>query len=406
MFEHRPVRRLFPVLLMNLVAFAVAIPILPALAYDLGGTAADVGYLFALQSLAQFVMAPVWGGLSDRYGRKRVLVATIFGLGVFDVVTAAATSLPMLYLARLFAGACAGNVATASALVADATPSGDRSEGMAIVGISFGIGFTIGPALGAGLAVLPETYPTFLWEGPGVFGTGLPFLFAGLLACITALAGGFVLVEPESNIERRRSHRPSGRLAILLERSGARGIVKMCALFFAYTAATACLEVAFFPYAHEVYGYEESEVGLIFAGMGLLMAGVQGGIGRISDRLGDRWLTGVGVALMTGGLALAPVYRQLGFLLVCLAVATVGRALLHPAILSLTSSLSEGPEETGKIMGVLQSSSSLGRISGHFAGGVLFYAVATDAPFWAAAATIGVAGLGWWILTAEGDDPG
>ena len=104
MFDQRPVRRLFPVLLLNLVAFGVAIPILPALAYDLGGTATDVGFLFALQSIGQFAMAPVWGDLSDRFGRKRILVTTIAAGGTFELLTASAQSLWLLYLARLLTG--------------------------------------------------------------------------------------------------------------------------------------------------------------------------------------------------------------------------------------------------------------------------------------------------------------
>jgi MFS family permease len=402
MFEQRPVRRLFPILLLNLVAFAVAIPILPALAFDLGGDALDVGLLFGLQSLAQFAMAPVWGGLSDRFGRKPVLVVTLVGLGVFDIATAASSSLWMLYAARALTGAFAGNVATASALVADATPASDRSKGMAIVGISFGIGFTVGPALGAGLAALPEACPGFFWEGTGLWGTGLPFAFAGLMALGTALVASFILVEPATDVDTRRRQRSTGRFQILFDHPNARLLVVMCGLFFAYTAASAMLEVAFFPYANEIYGFDESEVGIIFAGMGLLLAAVQGTVGRISDRIGDRRMTGLGVLLMTVGLGVAPMYRTLGFLLVFVAVATIGRALVHPAILSLTSSLSTGPGETGKVMGVLQSSSSLGRIVGHVSGGMAFDLLATNAPFWVAAATIGLAGVGWWVSTDRG----
>ena len=395
MFDSPPVKRLFPVLLLNLIAFAVAIPILPALTYDLGGTAADVGFLFAVQSLGQFAMAPVWGGLSDRHGRKPILVATVAAGGVFELMTAAAMSLPVLYIARALAGICAGNVAAASALIADATPTSDRSRGMAVIGISFGVGFTIGPALGAGLAMLPEWFPAYLWSGPGFLGSGIPFAFAGLLALGTALVGAFVLEEPETDVDNRRRHRTTGRLTALLNHPNTGRLVVMCGLFFAYTTASSILEVSFFPYAHAIYGFEEPEVGIIFAAMGLLLAVVQGGVGRISDRIGDRRMTIVGLILLTVGLAIAPFYRPLWFLLTFVGVATVGRALVHPGVLSLTSSLSNAPSETGKIMGALQSSSSLGRIAGHVAGGVLFHSVATEAPFWVAALVVGLAGIVW-----------
>lgn len=398
MFDERPVRRLFPILLLNLVAFGVAIPILPALAYELGGTAADIGFLFALQSLGQFAMAPVWGNLSDRYGRKRTLVVTIAAAGFFELVSGAATALWVLYLARILTGMCAGNIATASALIADSTSASRRSRGMAIIGISFGVGFTIGPGLGAGLALLPETFPALFWEGPGLLGAGLPFAFAGVMAMATAGLGMVILVEPTKDPDDRRRHRQTGRIAALLDHPNARRVLVMCILFFAYTIATSMLEVSFFPYAEAIYGFDESEVGIIFAGMGLLLAAVQGGIGRISDRIGDRRMTAVGIVLLTVGLAVAPMYRTLGFLLPMLGIATIGRALVHPGVLSITSSLSSDPSETGKIMGVLQSSSSLGRIVGHAGGGLLFQYVATDAPFWGAAMVIGLAGGAWKIL--------
>lgn len=399
MFEQRPVKRLFPVLLLNLIAFAVAIPILPALTFDLGGSAADVGFLFAVQSLGQFAMAPVWGGLSDRYGRRPVLIATIAAGGCFELMTAAAGSLTTLYIARGLTGICAGNVATASALIADATPTSERSRGMAVIGISFGVGFTIGPALGAGLAALPEWFPAYFWQGPGMLGSGLPFTFAGLMALGTALVGIWLIEEPTTDVDDRRRHRSTGRLSALIEHPETGRVAMMCGLYFAYTVASAILEVAFFPYANELYGFEESEVGLIFAGMGLLLALVQGGVGRISDRIGDRRMTLVGLALLTVGLAVAPVYRTLGVLLPFIGIATIGRGLVQPGVLSLTSSLSNAPSETGKIMGALQSSASLGRIVGHGTGGVLFHSISTDAPFWVSALVVGAAAVAWQTVS-------
>jgi len=396
MFENRTVRRLFPVLLANLVAFAVAIPILPDLALEIGGSAVDVGFLFALQALGQFAMAPVWGDLSDRFGRKIVLLSTIAAGAIFEFVTAAATSLGLLYAARILTGMCAGNVAAATALITDATPEDERSRGMAIIGISFGVGFTIGPALGAGLAALPERYPALLWSGPGLLGTGLPFAAAGLMQLATVAAGAFLLVEPTTDGSAGERASLRDRLAALRSHPNARAIAVMCSLFFAYTAASSILEVTFFPYAQQVYGFDAPEIGAIFAGMGLILVGVQGSVGRISDWIGDRRMTAAGVAAMAAGLALAPLYPILGFLLTFLAVATVGRGLAHTGILSLTSSLARESSEAGKIMGLLQSSSSLGRIVGPAAGGLLFDYIAIEAPFFASATIVGLAGLGWW----------
>lgn len=397
MFDQRPVRRLFPILLLNLIAFAIAIPILPDLALEIGGSAVDVGFLFALQSLGQFAMAPVWGDLSDRFGRKPVLMTTIAAGAAFEFATAAATSLEVLYVARICTGMCAGNVAAATALITDATPSEDRSRGMAIIGISFGVGFTVGPAIGAGLAALPDLYPQVLWSGPGVLGTGLPFAAAGAMNLLTVLGGAWLLVEPE--VEERSDGRTSlrERIAALRTHPNARSITVMCGLFFAYTAASSILEVTFFPYAQAVYGFEAPQVGIIFACMGLILVVVQGGVGRISDWIGDRRMTAFGVATMAVGLAVVPIDKALAALLVFVAVATVGRGLAHTGILSLTSSLARESSEAGKIMGLLQSSSSLGRIVGPAVGGVVFDYIAIEAPFVAAATVVGVAGIGWWL---------
>jgi MFS family permease len=293
---------------------------------------------------------------------------------------------------------CAGNVAAASALITDATPEEDRSRGMAIIGISFGLGFTIGPAVGAGLAALPAAFPDLLWEGPGILGTGLPFAAAGIMALSTALLGSVVLVE--TDVEGTDAGRTSlrDRLSALREHPHGRSIAAMCGLFFAYTTASSILEVTFFPYAEEVYGFEAPQIGLIFAGMGLILVVVQGSVGRISDRIGDRRMTACGLAAMAVGLGLAPVEPLLAFLLACLGIATVGRGLAHTGILSLTSSLARESSEAGKIMGLLQSSSSLGRIAGPALGGVVFDYIAVSAPFVASAAIVAVAGVGWWAV--------
>ncbi|MEM1348471.1 MAG: MFS transporter, partial [Myxococcota bacterium] len=175
----RPLLRLFPVLLLNLTAFGIAIPIIPALAKELGGEGTAVGAIFALQALGQMLMAPVWGKLSDRAGRRAVLMATICGAAAIDVVTALAGQLWVLMAVRFVAGLLAGNVATASALVSDATDEGSRSKGMALIGICFGLGFTLGPGLGALASFVAP-------DDPGLLGRGFPFLVSGVLNVVAA----------------------------------------------------------------------------------------------------------------------------------------------------------------------------------------------------------------------------
>jgi MFS family permease len=394
MSKKRPVLRLFPVLLLNLIGFAIAIPVLPALAQDLGGDAVDIGFLYAIQAFGQFVMAPMWGAISDRFGRKRTLLATFITAAVFECLTALTPTLWLLYVMRLLVGMCAGNVATASALIADATDAESRSKGMAVIGISFGIGFTIGAGLGAGIS-------TFEQPGPGLLGSGLPFAVAAGIYVLTTIVGAFLLVEPAKDAAARAQNRVKVGVQAIGRHLRRRPVAIMCAIFFFYSLAVTILEGTFFVYAEAVYGWEEKQVGMAFAGLGLLMAIVQGGIGRISSRVGDRRMTIIGVVLLAVGLAIAPVSEIAWFMLGFLGVATIGRALAHPGILSLTSSLSEDAGETGTIMGVLQSFASLARIIGPAVGGLLFSHVAIEAPFWIAGALLLVAGVWWWRVSAD-----
>ena len=393
MSKKRPVLRLFPVLLLNLIGFAIAIPVLPALAQDLGGNAVDIGFLYAIQAFGQFIMAPVWGGLSDRFGRKHTLIATFITAGVFELLTALTPTLWLLYLMRLLVGMCAGNVATASALIADATNAETRSKGMAVIGISFGVGFTIGAGLGAGISTLEQA-------GPGLMGSGLPFAVASGIYLLATLVGIWLLVEPAKSASKRRRNRVQVGWRAITHTLRRRPVAIMCTIFFFYTLAITILEGTFFVFADAVYGWEEKEVGMVFAGLGLLMALVQGGIGRIADKIGDRRMAAAGIFLLAIGLAVAPSVKLAWFMLGFFAVATVGRALVHPAMLSLTSGLSTGPEETGKLMGVLQSFGSLARIVGPGLGGLIFQYVAIEAPFWIAGALLFIAGLWWWSATA------
>ncbi|AWV90775.1 MFS transporter [Bradymonas sediminis] len=384
-----PVLRLFPVLLVNLIGFAISIPVLPALAYALDGTATDVGFLYAIQALGQLLMAPIWGAISDRFGRKRTLIATFLTAAVFEVMTALTPALWLLYIVRFLVGMCAGNVATASALIADSTDPQSRSKGMAVIGISFGIGFTIGAGLGAWIS-------TFGASGPGPLATGLPFAIGACIYVIAAIMGVFLLIEPTRDAAARRENRVKTGLASIAHHLKSRPVALMCGIFFSYSLAITIMEGTFFVYANEIYGWEQKQVGMSFAAFGLLMALVQGGIGRISKKIGDRRMVGIGVLLVGVGLTVTPFNHALWFLFVFLGLATVGRALVHPGILSMTSSLSPDPSQTGALMGVLQSFASLSRVVGPAIGGLIFVHISHGAPFWLSGVLLLVTGAWWW----------
>lgn len=399
MNQSRHIRRLFPILLLNLTAFAIAIPVLPALAYAVGGTAVDVGLLYAVQSLGQFLMAPLWGKLSDRIGRKPILLTTFAAAALLELVTAFIGSLALLYVARFFVGLCAGNVATASALIADSTEGPGRSKGMAIIGISFGIGFTLGPAIGAAVGLVAESGVA------GITGAGMPFAVSAAMNVITVVLGAVLLLEPTASAEQRRHNRQKTRGSSLLHQLKRKPVFLLCSLFFMYTVSLTVLEGTFFIYMEELYDYDIVEVGIIFAGMGLLMALFHGAVGPLSRRIGDRRMTLLGVVLLGAGLLVAPAVPVLWFLLSALAVATFGRALVHPGVLAMMSAQSRGPGETGHLMGMVTSASSLGRIFGPALGGIIFATVTPSAPFYFAGALLLITAVLWWILWQRWGDP-
>jgi MFS family permease len=398
MLSSRPLKRLLPVLLLHLIAFGIAIPILPVMVEDLGGTGTDVGLVLAVQATGQLIMSPLWGSLSDRFGRKPILIATIAGNAVFELATACATSLWMVYASRLLVGTCLANVTTASALISDVTDADERSGAMAIIGISFGVGFTLGPMIGAGVSLLPDAYPGWFSAGIGPLGVGLPFTAASLLAAISAVLGAVWLIEPDRSTQDRQQARAPLDVRAALEHLQSGPLLSMCILFFVYTVAIASLEATFVPYAQRVYGFEEFEVGLIFGAMGLLSAVVQGQVRLISPWLGDKNMTAGGVGLMAVGLGLAPLFEPLAWLLVLLGIATVGRAVVHPGALSMTADVGEEIGESGRVLGILQSSGSLGRILGPAIGGLAFDYVAIESPFWIAGALLAAVGA-WWFAT-------
>lgn len=387
--KSRPLLRLFIVLLLVVVQLGIALPVLPALALALGGDAVDIGLLYAIQSFGQFAMAPLWGALSDRWGRKRVIVITIFLVAVAELLTAFVPTLFLLYVARLIVGVFAGSIATASALVADITEEADRSRGMAVIGISFGLGFTIGPALGAVLGFFAE-------PGAGALGSGLPFLVAAALGFVTFVLGAIILPEPvRSKTERARNRKARPNLAEIRLLLRDRTVHAMLVLNFLYTIAASVMESTFFVFVDGRYGWDERQVGFVFAGLGLTMALFQGGVGRVSRRFGDHRMVELGMVLLGIGLIIAPFFWWVPALLGFLALATIGRAFTHPGILSLTSQTSAGIEEAGRVMGALQSSASLGRIVGPALGGAIFAYVTPEAPFYLSGILVLVA-LVWW----------
>lgn len=369
----RGLRVLFPVVVVDLIGFGVIIPLLPFYGEHYGATPAVVGLLMATFSLAQFVAAPMWGRLSDRLGRRPVLIASLAGLAASYVGLAFAHSLTMLFVMRTAGGLMAGNIGVAFAYAADVTDSSNRARGMGVIGAAFGLGFIFGPAIGGVLAgpdPLNADYTT-------------PALVAAALSAAALVLALLLLPESLSAEERQRqrdmgagTRRQEFRQTLLSP-----GLGVLIALAFLATFVFSGLETTFAMWSRRQFGWGPEQNGYLFAFVGLLSALIQGGlIGRLTKRLGERRLVIAGAAALAVGMVMIPLSGSLPLLLVAMAVVGIGFSLTSPALNSLVS-LQAGGGTRGGVMGVTRSATTLSRVLGPMWAGALFFWLGRDWPF-------------------------
>ncbi|HHN75486.1 MAG TPA: MFS transporter [Acidobacteria bacterium] len=355
----RQVGVLFLIVFIDLVGFGMVIPILPLYAekYDPPGWL--FGLFMASFSAMQFIFSPLLGGLSDRIGRRPVLVISMAGAAVGYALLAVADSMTLLFASRIVAGVCGANIATAQAVIADLTGPEGRTRAMGIIGAAFGLGFIFGPALGGLLVHYGEAWP-------GV---------AASVASLTAAALVFILL-PETRTLREGPASPRRRLdwAVLTEvlRDPLLGLCLL--LILLVITAFSAFETTFAQFLLAVYGFEPRQIAFLFVYAGVLAAIVQGGlVGRLSRRFGEARLIVFGVVLAGLSLGALPLVGGLPVMLVVLAGLALGIGMTTPSLASLTSQLAPA-DRVGRVMGQYQSLSSLGRIIGPFVAEIAFAA--------------------------------
>lgn len=360
---------LFGVVIIDLIGFGIVIPVLPFYAMEYGAGATTVGLLLMVYAAAQFVCAPLWGRLSDRIGRRPVMLFTVAGTAACLALLGFADSLLLLFVARVLGGAFAANISVASAYITDVTAEQDRTVWMGRLGACFGIGFVIGPAIGGGLSPLGYSVPMLVAAGMGAINWG-----AALLA----------LKEPP---QHRSGAAASTRREILQSPL----IRRMCLANLAFSLAVTQLETVFAFLMFDRFGYDAAEVAFVLVAMAIVMGGIQGGGMRaLSTRYSEPKLLGVGSLVLAAAFVFVPLAPTVALLMVPLLFAAVGRAVAQPSLTSLVS-LEATPDNRGAVMGAFQSASSLARVLGPVAAGFL-YDVRLFAPFLLAAALlVGVA---------------
>ena len=365
---------IFLVVFIDLMGFGIVIPLLPLYGDKYHPSPQVFGLLMATYSLAQFLFAPILGRLSDRFGRRPVLLVSLAGTVAGYLLFAFHRSLALLFLARAVGGLFGANVSTAQAVIADVTAPEERAKGMGLIGAAFGLGFILGPAIGGGALRLGE-------GAPGLFAAGLSF-------CAFLLA--FFTLEETYPEERRtgelRVHRGWFTPVRLWKALTHPQLGLVLSTFFLATFAFANFESTFALTLKDRMGLDAQHVFWLFVFLGTLAAIIQGGlIGRLAKRFGERKLAVIGAALLVPGYLVLSEVHRVPALMGCLVLLALGAGLTNPTLSALASRLATADEQGG-VLGIFQSLSSLARISGPFWGVFSFKEFGTSTPHLTAAA--------------------
>jgi len=387
-FLTRPLLIIFLTIFIDLVGFGIVIPLLPFYAEELHATPFDIGILVSSYSLMQFLFSPVWGNLSDRFGRRPILFWTILGSSAGYWIIGFANVLWVLYAGRILAGVMGGNLSTAQAYIADVTSRKNRAKGMGLFGMAFGLGFILGPALAGILSR---------------FGHHVPFFFAAVMSLFNAILLYFILPESKRSSDSSESRRLN-RFADLANAFKDKGFGLITIEYFLVIAAFAMMTTAFAYYMMVKFGYNAEKTGYLLAYVGFLSALIQGGVfGRLANRYGEAALVAFGSFVLVLSLFAVPFVSSdsggLITLLIGIAGFSLGNSIASPALTSLASKLTN-EEEQGRSFGIMQSAASLGRVIGPLLCGVLLNNAVNEVDdhtifrtFWTASAIMLVAFL-------------
>lgn len=356
---------------IDIAGFGLILPLLPFWAEHLGANPLEVGLILTIYALAQFIFTPILGSLSDRFGRKPIIIGSLLIEAFSLALTGFAGSLTVLLIARFIGGIGASNIGSAQAVVADVTPPEGRARGMGMIGAAIGLGFVIGPAIGGILAPI----------GPAV-----PFIVAMVIAIINALL--VLLFLPETHNVREISKTntvsteqkgilPSGLGQLLRNKT----LTRLIVINLLFTTAFTAMEAVFALFSQHMFGWTAKENGYIFAYVGLIIVIMQGGlIGQLVKRFGEQKLLIAGLLMLALGLALLPLSSTLAVMLIALGILSAGNGAVTPTVSALLS-LTSPRAVQGKVLGLSQGIASLGRIVGPLIAGSIYSLIGPGAPF-------------------------
>lgn len=362
-----PLVIIFVTVFIDLLGFGIIIPLLPFYAESFGASALTIGLLGTSFSLMQFLFSPLWGRWSDRIGRKPIILVGLMGSCLSYLVLALATSLPVVFFARIVGGIAGANIPTAQAYIADVTTEENRAKGMGMVGAAFGLGFIFGPAIGGMLSH---------------FGPHTPMWFASAL-CLSNFIAAWLLL-PESRTVTSDT-KGLGRLEAFRHALGRPTLLLLLGLYFLVTLAFSGFEATFALFSEAKFGFTTSTIGFVFAFIGVVLSIVQGVlVGRVVKRVGERRLIPLAIMAIAIGIGLIPFVWNVPTLLTALGILALGMGFNSPSMTSMISRLAD-PNDQGGILGLASSLASLGRVVGPAWGGYLYGAYGRQMPYLSAA---------------------
>jgi DHA1 family tetracycline resistance protein-like MFS transporter len=347
-----PLFSIFLIVLVDVLGLTIILPLLPFYAESFGATPAVVGMLVSTYAICQLIAGPPLGHLSDRVGRRPVLLVSQIGTCVGFLILASASSLWMVFLARVIDGLTAGNLTVAQAYISDVTEPENRAKSFAMIGIAFGLGFLVGPAVSGYLAQFSNVYPILAAAG---------LSFTSIMCTYFLLAPVTPHAAPETEGGR------GSRRAAYIESFKDGQLAPMLWQFFAFTLAFSTLYSGFALFAerrftHNGMPFGPKEVGYVFAFSGLIGALIQGGgIGSLVKTFGESRLVQMGFATMALGFALLSEASQLLYLLIAITFLTFGSAILRPSLTSLITTRAARHRQ-GMVIGLMQSLMSVAQI--------------------------------------------
>jgi len=372
--KRSPLVIVFVTVFIDLLGFGIIIPLLPFYAETFGAHAFTVAMLSTSFSLMQFIFAPIWGRLSDRIGRRPIIVFGLLGSCLSYLAFGLATSLTSLFAARIFAGIAGANIPTAQAVVADVTTPENRAKGMGMIGAAFGMGFIFGPAIGGFLSR---------------YGYAAPAFFASALSLANFTAAWFLL--PETLKPEHRAIERVGRMDALRAALARPHLPLLLLIGFLVVASFSGFENTFALFAEQKYDFHASTIGYIFAFIGIILVIVQGFlVGKTVKTLGEHHIVPISLAIVAIGLLMIPGVHSIPALLVANGVLAIGMGFNNPSLMSLISRYTAA-EDQGGVLGLTQSLNSLARIVGPMWAGFAFDHISIAAPYWSSALVMGVA---------------